>query len=236
MTLFEQKWKILSRRMWLFRYIPFIDFVLVAGSMAMGNPKENSDFDVIVGVKYGRIFTVRFLCWLLFGALGLYARHNGANHPRRYKNKLCFNHFVTEESYKLSGPYNAYWQKLYQSLIPMYGSPVAIRSFQDANAAWAGAPKSGIYNPKDKYRKNFIKLFLEKAFIGHLGYFIETKLKALQVKSIEKSIKRKLNPKSRFFMGGSEYKPRIRYGDDELEFHPDTKRIENYTSMNMSSL
>ena len=36
-------------RIWLFRLIPFVDFILVAGSMAMGNPCEDSDFDVIVG-------------------------------------------------------------------------------------------------------------------------------------------------------------------------------------------
>ena len=48
-------------RIWLFRLIPFVDFILVAGSMAMGNPCEDSDFDVIVGVRRGRIFSAVLL-------------------------------------------------------------------------------------------------------------------------------------------------------------------------------
>src|SRR3989344_7737796 len=73
--LLEKKWKILQRRSRLFRYIPFIDFVLVSGSMAMGDAKENSDFDVIIGARRGRIFTVRFLCWLVFSIFGWRAKH-----------------------------------------------------------------------------------------------------------------------------------------------------------------
>ena len=44
----------------LFQYVPF-DFVFAAGSMAMGTVRQDSDFDVLVGVRHGRIFTARFL-------------------------------------------------------------------------------------------------------------------------------------------------------------------------------
>lgn len=217
-NLLNKKWRILLRRSWPFKYIPFVDFVLVAGSMALGTPRPESDFDVIVGARPGRIFTVRFFCWLIFGLLGRRANHRGENHPRRYKDKFCFNHFVTEKSYRLSPPYNAYWEKLYQNLAPIYGMPALISKFQRAND-WAGLPNN--YNAdwtKKGYKKAALKQFLENIFSGKVGDYLEAMLKKYQLAKIEKSLKRGLG-----------YKPRVRFSDDELEFHPDTKRTEELT-------
>ena len=59
---------------------------------------------------------------------------------------------------------------------------------------------------------------LEFALRGGFGNKAELILKKIQIARIEKSLRG--DPAG--------YKPRIKYGDDELEFHPDTRRIEGF--------
>ena len=233
------------RRARLFAFIPFVEIVFVAGSMAMGSASEDSDFDFIIGVKTGRIFTARFFCWLFFGIFG-WRRKKGAD-GRESKDKFCFSHFVAPERYCLSEPHNEYWKKLYLSLIPVYGNPGQIQKFYDANADWVGrrrhsalaAPCAASSEPRQEREprlrrdaesrikdwipacagmtKNPIKKIKEKILSGKFGDLLEAALKNIQIKKIEKSLKTI-----------KQYKPRIIFNDSELEFHPDTKRIENF--------
>jgi len=216
-NLSTQKWQKFLKRAWPFQYIPFIDFVFVAGSLATGNMREESDFDVIVGVRQGRIFIVRAICILFFGALGLRAVHKSSN-SKRWRDKLCFNHFVTPNSYRLSPPYNDYWKKLYLSLAPVYGDPTLIQKFYRANSDWLGESRLYQEDGRHIYKKSvWIKRALEWMLSGGFGDWLERRLKILQMKRIKKKIKSQ-----------SGYKPRITYSDDELEFHPDTKRIDDF--------
>ena len=64
-------------------------------------------------------------------------------------------------------------------------------------------------------KSNFGKFFWEIILSGRLGDYLELALKTVQIRRIEKNLKKEI--------GG--FQPRVRYGDDELEFHPDTKRI-----------
>ena len=223
----DQRWIKLEKRISVFHSIPFVDFVFVAGSMALGNAKPESDFDVIVGARYGRIFTVRFLAVLLFGALGW-----GANHKNNdVADKICLNHFVTSKSYRLAPPYNEYWRNLYKNLIPIYGGKQAIEKFFLDNVGWVGGVGARDYsrlNSGKSFNSNhknliprvlsistFVNSTMEFLLNRKFGDFIELLLKKLQIWKIKKSIR-----------AGLGYKPRIRYCDEELEFHPDTKRTE----------
>mgnify|MGYP001605674190 CR=1 FL=1 len=222
-TVLEKKRRKFLKYRFLFRLIPFLDFVIVAGSLALGsegppfggNVHKDSDFDVIVGAKSGRIFTVRAFCVFVFGVLGL--RRKGIDHKLSSSDKICFNHFVTSKSYRLSLPYNDYWIKLYQNLEPIYGKEEAVRDFFEANN-WA--PRTKIFNQKYWERENFsfVKRFLEFLLIGPIGNFFENFTKKIQTSAIKEGIKN----------GVLGYKPRIRYDDEELEFHPDTKRAEGF--------
>jgi len=55
----EKKWLRLRSLVRHIRHVSFVDFVLVSGSMATGEATEESDFDLLVGARAGRIFTVR---------------------------------------------------------------------------------------------------------------------------------------------------------------------------------
>ncbi len=211
MDLYQKKWRKFTGLIWPFQFMPFVDFVLASGSLATRNIRKESDFDVIVGVRNGRIFTARFLCFLIFKLLGSWAKH-----PGNSADKLCFNHFVAPDGYTLKPPHNAYWQELYSKLIPIYGDPLHIQRFYRANQHWMKATK--LYGEDSRHEvsgKNIVGKTIEEILSGDFGNWLEEELKKIQIRKIEKS----RDPKN-------EYKPRMIINDDELEFHPDTRRIE----------
>ena len=213
-NILDYKWNKLLRRAGLFLFVPFVDIVFVAGSMAMETAKKNSDFDVVVGARSGRVFTVRAFCILFFGLLNW--RRKRGDDESAAKDKFCFSHFVTPNKYSLSGPYNEYWDKLYSSLVPIYGDIKDIEKFYIANNTWMKEKREYQKDIRHLYGKpGFIKIFLEKILSGKPGDLFEKWVKNIQIKKIEKSLKTE-----------KQYKPRIIFNDLELEFHPDTKRIE----------
>lgn len=209
-----EKWNKLLHRAMLFTHIPFIEAIFVAGSMAIGNTSKDSDFDLIIAVKSGRIFTARAFCVFMFGVLGW--RRKRGERGASLSDKFCLNHFVTPEKYKLSGPYSESWQKLYSSLVPIYGNKDMIQKFYDANSDWMKEKRIYKEDKRHIYRKGSkFKLFLEIIFERNLGIFLEKFLKDIQIKKIEKSLRtEKL------------HNPRIIFNDSELEFHPDRKKFE----------
>lgn len=216
-VLYDQKWKKFLGRAWVFRFVPFVEFVLGAGSMATGNVHGDSDFDVIVGVRAGRIFTARFLLAVLLGALGF--RRKKLSHHEAARDKICLNHFVTKNAYRLSPPHNEYWRYLYKGLVPVFGSKESIKGFFEANRDWLGENIGFQEDSRHIHSMGhrLIKL-AERFFSRRLGDGLELILKKMQVRRIEKGLEAEER----------NYKPRIRYGDDELEFHPDTRRIDEF--------
>ncbi len=217
-VLYDQKWKKFLRRAGIFRYLPFVDFVLAAGSMATGEVHRDSDFDVILGVRQGRIFTARFIAVALLDAFRW--RRKKLSHHEAARDMICLNHFVTERAYRLSPPHNDYWINLYRHLIPIYGDKRKIRQFFHINGDWIGAFPENLDDLRYKDREpsifqRTIEFLLRSAF----GDKTEIFLKKIQITKIKRSL-------SKYPPG---YKPRIKYGDDELEFHPDTKRIEEFS-------
>ncbi|TSC89150.1 MAG: hypothetical protein G01um10143_531 [Parcubacteria group bacterium Gr01-1014_3] len=219
-VLYDKKWEKFLRRSWLFGFTPFCDFALAAGSMAVGNVGIDSDFDVIVGARSGRIFTARFFAVIFFGLFGW--RRKKLSHRESAADKICLNHFVTEQSFKLSPPYDAYWQNLYSHLVPIFGPVGKINQFFKANAAWLATGRIYEDDLRHLYRKNsLIKSLLEFLMSGKSGNWLEALLKRLQVKRIEKSLE----------SGVPGYQPRIIYNDTELEFHPDTRRAAEFATL-----
>jgi hypothetical protein len=234
-VLYDKKWKKFLHRIWLFRCLPFVDFVLGAGSLAIGHVSPDSDFDVIVGAKSGRIFTARFFAATAFGLFGW--RRSRLTHREFASNKICLNHFVTPTSYALKPPYTDSWRELYRNLVPVWGDHQKIEEFFAANVHWmhekgisstssgniARAESRGYniifendlrFNPK---RSSLLKKSLEYFLSGKIGNLFECFVKFIQIKKIERSLKN----------DEIGYKPRIVYNDQELEFHPDRRKFEN---------
>lgn len=200
----DKKWKTLTRLSGWFKHIPFIEFVFVSGSMSMGNVHDRSDFDVVTGVRAGRIFTTRYIVSALFSLLR--ARRLD-DLQESSPDKLCFNHFVTQATYEKE-PHNYYRRELYRNLIPLWGSDDALQSFIARNK-WADM------NPmmmQDEHRrmenKSSIGRALEAILGGTLGDVIETRIaRPIAMKRLAAYHARK---------GEGE---RVVISDEELEFH-----------------
>ena len=211
--LYARKWEKFLKRVRPFRFVPFVEFVLAAGSLATGKVHEGSDFDVMVGVRRGRIFTARFFAVVTFEIFGY--RRRGADHKGNVADKICLNHFVTEKGYKLKPPYTGTWMELYQSLVLVMGDEEKIKQFFAAND-WMNPRR--VYKRDGRYiegNKSFIKEFLEWALRGRVGDALEGSLKHMQVSRIEEGLDKALG-----------YKGRVFWSDDELEFHPDRSKFE----------
>jgi hypothetical protein len=227
----DKKWHMLNRRTWLFRHLPFIEFVFGSGSLAVGNVDEESDFDVLIGTRSGRIFTARFFAALAFGLFG-WRRAKEHGHADA-ANKMCLNHFVTPATYRLTLESNAYWKLLYEKLVPVYGSERKIQQFFTENKALIGERKVEL-DQRYKWRepsdfKNVIEILLR----GKVGDRFEEFLKKYQVARIEAGLPSEgesREPHQMIIHGASgekvELQPLIVYTDDELEFHPDPAVIE----------
>jgi hypothetical protein len=199
----EDKWKKFLRIKPLFSLVPFVDLVLVSGSLALGKAHEDSDFDVIVGCRKGRIFTTRFFSHLVFGLRGV--RRKGSHTKNQAKDKICLSHFVVPSGYLLAPPHNPYWKEMYRSLVPVFGKEDSVRKFFSANQ-WSGK-KEVVFDHRWQAKKfNLTGRGIEFFLQGSAGDFFESLVKKMQVKKIEKNIEKSDND-------------RVIYNDDVIEFH-----------------
>lgn len=231
--LYDKKWHRLARRAGIFCHVPFVDFVFGSGSLAIGNVDEESDFDVLIGVAEGRIFTVRFLSALFLSLRGW--RRSKEHGGVAAADKVCLNHFVTKPAYRLRLPINTYWKVLYSRLVPLYGEQAALQAFLDANADWAGVRvvESNDLRYQGASRSKVARL-LERMLVGSLGNRVEAMLRRYQVARIAAGVKAVNSATSARTIrvdgvGKREVinlAPLIVYTDEELEFHPDPAVIE----------
>ncbi|MBI2506711.1 MAG: hypothetical protein HYW00_01050 [Candidatus Colwellbacteria bacterium] len=201
----QGKWRKFLKRVKLFRFVPFVDFVLAAGSLATGKVHEKSDFDVIVGVKGGRIFTVRFLSVLFFEFFGW--RRKRVDSKETATDKICLNHFVAPKGYRLRPPYNDYWREMYRNLVPIIGDEAKIKSFLESND-WLTPPATYKRDPRYLGEKSFVARIGELLLGGRIGDYLEKIVKKEQIKRIEAHLPESLK-----------YNPRLIYNDHEMEFH-----------------
>jgi hypothetical protein len=209
-SLEEEKWSKFLKRVRLFRFVPFTDFVMASGSLATKTMRESSDSDVLVGVREGRIFTNRFFAVLIFGLAGYFRHHM---HERGIaKDMICLNHFVTPDAYRFSLPHTDYDQAIYAGLVPILGDEEKMVQFFEAND-WL--------EPKRTYQRDarylgaggsFPKALREWLLGGGLGNLMEKKLKSIQIRSIKRGLPQPLPAGARFVCN-----------DNELEFHLDSQ-------------
>ena len=231
-VLCDTKWHTFLTRAWLFRHIPFVEAAFGAGSLAIGNVNENSDFDVLVCAREGRIFTARFFAVVLFGLWGW--RRSKFDHGERGSDKICLNHFVTPAAYRLRLPGNSYWQLLYQRLVPLYGDTAIVQKFFDANADWTGQ-RSGAGDERQRvFVRSVFKKAQEALLAGSLGNWFEAKLKVYQIKRIKRGLPTPGDHRQphRIVITNTKHQetiqlePSIIYTDTELDFQPNPAIVE----------
>ncbi|MEK7465324.1 MAG: hypothetical protein AAB631_00945 [Patescibacteria group bacterium] len=202
----DMKWKRFLKSVRWLRHVPFVEFALASGSMAFGNVTPMSDFDLLVAVRKGRMFTTRYLINLLFTVLGM-RRMNDLHDADA--DKLCFNHFITEATFEKQ-PHNFYRGQLYKNFVPLLGKKKAIAAFLKANQ-WAN-PSEPLLRDKRFYDagENGWKRAGGWILGGVVGDLLERNiLKPIATRRLVHYIAKK--PKD----------GRVVVQDDELEFHFD---------------
>jgi len=207
----DQKWKKLKYIFKILVLVPFVRGIFVSGSLAMENSKDDSDVDIIVVAKSGRIWTVRTLMTSLTFILGV------RRHGKKTKDRICLNHYITDESLRIpfESLYNA---ESYAHLLNVYIEDDGIfHLFQEANGWLADYLVN--YQPTELHsaravRKNRFLTSLvriEELFLGGaVGDNLEKIFSVVESKRIYKDPLH-LKP------GG-----RITIDDGQLEFHPDS--------------
>ncbi|GBE16915.1 hypothetical protein BMS3Abin15_00739 [bacterium BMS3Abin15] len=81
---------------WFLRFIPFVRMIGITGRLAMKNTDIKSDWDLLIILEEGKIWTGRTLVTIVTHLLG----------KRRYGNKIkdrvCLNYFITSKSLEIA--------------------------------------------------------------------------------------------------------------------------------------
>ena len=205
-----RKWK---KFLWMVRSlaaVPYLRGVFASGSMAIDNTTEESDFDVLIIVRSGRLYTCRFFLWAISSILGIRRKKNQKIAP----DKLCFNHYITDDNLYINHEsiFNA---QTYINLKPAMIKPEILDQFYVENLwfnnyAYNFRPQKNFVGRDVKPPDVLVILaqILEFIFDSFLGNIAERVLKYFQQKRIKR------DPVIHE-PGG-----RIIFTDQELEFHP----------------
>lgn len=168
------------------RYLPFVRALFVCNTVATGSASADSDIDVLIVAKAGRIWLARLL---VTGLLGLFRLRRT---KIKITNRICLSFYLTDNALNLQSIaiptpdiYLCYWIR---QLVPTYDPDNLLQAIQSANA-WVDefvAPTAAPYQLIDRYRaldsrlSSVIKKILEKFWAGRYGNLMESQAKALQ--------------------------------------------------------
>ena len=204
----EEKWKRTRRYLFLAQAIPYIEAVFASGSLALGHTGEESDLDVLVVVKAGRIWLARVLLSLAMSILGVRRKKKERTAP----NKICLNHYIATDSLRI--PFESlYTAQSYAHLVPLYWkNKTVVENFWKANRSWVEkflCRWDGAYAYQRRAIRSSrllegVKLILEKT-LNRLGLadWLEKVSRKIQLQRINLNLP-----------------GRITANDRQLEFHP----------------
>lgn len=221
-ALAQIKWKRLRRIAWFLQAIPFLEMVAASGSLARDFTHKDSDLDVLLVTKAGRIWTVRFIVTVILDLFRLRRRPTG---PTR--DLVCLNHYLAEDGLAL--PYQSLYTALeYAHVGPLIGEKVCTR-FREANRVWiekylARLLPDDVNNLKQVQKSavlNTFKLLGEFLLGGATGKSLELWLGKRQKERINKN-------EENTSVGG-----RIVASPLHLEFHPHSKEAPLLKKFNL---
>ena len=217
----NKKWKKFTAIAKYLQFAPYLRAVFASGSLASNNLEMKSDFDVFIVIRSGRLYTGRLFLWLISSVLGARRGRFDVIAP----DKLCFNHYVTDDNLEIHGQ-SLYVAQSLANMKPVIVSSGILEKFITSNR-WVNSycwnfRQSSLYR---NIKPNKFMLGLANAgeilLNNFFGDILEKMLMAFQQKRIKK------NPAT-YESGG-----RIIFTGKELEFHPRSFErvvIDNYNN------
>ncbi len=120
----ERLKRVRSLVFWM-RFFPFVRMIGVTGSLAMEQSDASSDWDLLIVLKKGRIFTGRVIVTVMLHIFGK------RRHRKKTKNRACLNYWITDDSLEI-GLKDVYSAHEYRFLLPFFGWET-YRKFEIAN-------------------------------------------------------------------------------------------------------
>ncbi|HAS00296.1 MAG: hypothetical protein US57_C0018G0006 [Candidatus Moranbacteria bacterium GW2011_GWC2_37_73] len=174
------KIKKLQRVVWWLRFLPFVRMIGITGALSMKNAKASSDWDLLIALKYGKIWTGRTV---VTGALHLFKKRR---HTSKVADRVCLNFFVTDQSLEVITK-DLFSASEYMFFFPLYGADVYTK-FQIKNK-WIRKIKPNyalgdIMPPKAMLDSFFSKRIREIGEFVFASSWIENVLKKVEKKRI----------------------------------------------------
>lgn len=168
----HKKWHRTYHIMRWLRAVPFMRITFASGSLSMNNTDEQSDLDIIIVARHGRIWIARLVTLFILTVLGARRRQSDVIAP----DKICPNHFITDES--LTIPYRSlYTAQLYANLVPMIVTDKHLLDQFEAANQWVKEylykwemSRAGIFEPG---LSASVRMAGERLLRGKLGDWLE---------------------------------------------------------------
>jgi hypothetical protein len=196
--------------------VPFVEMVAVCNNLAYDNASEQSDIDLFIVIREGRMWLARLLITLITQFFGV------RRHGDKVAGRFCLSFFVTPKRLgmgtllqKPEDPYLAYWTKW---LAPVYGEE-SYRKFTEENRVWL----------KQSYGLNFTEENLKRiTFRGKSGTkkFFEWLWNDKLGDWTENLIKKIWKPRTSKHAAALGPEANVVVNDDTLKFHNKDRRKE----------
>ncbi len=181
----QKRWKKLQKVVSILQVAPFVKMIAGCNNLLINNIKPDSDVDVFIIVKSGRMWMTRFFVTTLVSLMRQW-RHRG-----NVAGKVCLSFFVTDDNLNLGNiakkPYDIYLNNWIFLVAPLLDRGV-YKKFIEENL-WARSKMNNAltFLPVDYERKIKKSVILEgarklgeKVLSGGLGDLIEKYFKKMQ--------------------------------------------------------
>jgi len=203
----EEKWKKAKKYVFWLQFLPYVEIIFASGSLALGHTSYDSDLDVLVVTKKGRIWLARLLLILATSFLGV----RRTKHEKIAPDKICLNHFISGNSLRIP------FESLYNAQTYVHVTPLYYRSQSLAAEFYEQNKWVKEFLPNCDWPSLFQQRAVKKARLLYaVKVFLEFTLNCSGLGKVLEKIARKIQ-RSRI---DTNLPGRIIVNDEQLEFHP----------------